>query len=289
MAGVIPPDIRDRICQTIRELIIEKIESRHSRRRTYSVFHQALFPNPLLKAWEFERTVSTALGNSFQTVAKLLAQSSGLYQHVSLQSKIAGWVSNAARATIDAVINKLRRKGMTGFRERFTDLAQKVAAAYHGNEYDHTKSSQKENRVVNGTKVEIIIDLYLRRKNGEELFFEMKSPLPNKDQCVATTEKLLLVHAIRKASHPQVQTYYAMPFNPFERAEPSGSSRASYKHSIAQKYLDLERQVLIGNEFWDLLAGPGTYRELIDLYKQVGQRIRSKVLKVIGFRGLKKQ
>ncbi|MSQ22303.1 MAG: TdeIII family type II restriction endonuclease, partial [Dehalococcoidia bacterium] len=93
---------------------------------------------------------------------------------------------------------------------------------------------------------------------------EMKSPKPNKDQCTRVTSRLLLVHAIKRAGFGSVKTYYAMTYNPY------GELRSSYHHDFALRYLDMEHQVLIGQEFWDFIGGTGTYAALLDIYREVG-------------------
>lgn len=115
-------------------------------------------------------------------------------------------------------------------------------------------------------------DLYLKTKRGEELFFEIKSPKPNKGQCLEVTDRLLQTHAIRKATAPKVRTYFAMAYNPY------GTERSSYKHSFSTKYLDFENQVIIGEEFWDLIGGRGAYEEVLAIYREVGKEKGSDML-----------
>jgi hypothetical protein len=55
-----------------------------------------------------------------------------------------------------------------------------------------------------------------------------------------------------------------MPYNPYR-------SRENYSHSYARQYLDMQHQVLIGEEFWDFVGGVGTYDEVICLYQEVGR------------------
>ena len=102
----------------------------------------------------------------------------------------------------------------------------------------------------------------------------MKSPKPNKSQCLDVTEKLLRIHALRQSGLPNVRTYYAMSYNPY-------GSRDQYKHSFAINLLDMEHQVLLGPEFWELIGGQGTYEQVIELFVQVGREFRSDVLRVL--------
>lgn len=99
--------------------------------------------------------------------------------------------------------------------------------------------------------------------------FEIKSPKPNKDQALASMEKMLRVHLIKRSA--EIKTHYVMPFNPY-------GTREAYGYSIARTYLDMENLVLIQEEFWDDVIGrPGTFRELIRLYRETGTTVRERI------------
>ena len=72
-------------------------------------------------------------------------------------------------------------------------------------------------------------DLYILAKDGTEYFLEIKAPKPNKGQCLEVTQRLLRFHLLRGESRPQIQAYYAMPYNPY------GVTKADYKWSYAFK------------------------------------------------------
>jgi hypothetical protein len=266
MAGLISDDIRSEIKNSLRKTITEKLN--RVQPGTFSPFHQALFPQWLLLAWQFERTCSTGLGKFFEKVAKLLASNSRRYKTVETQKRIEGYISNAASSTINSIVTHLREGGIE------KAVQQAVSSIGNPRKQEYIRKSPFNGlaslvagafRAPNGSRKTIVIDLYLEGLDGTEYYFEMKSPLPNKDQCIATTEKFLWIHAMRPQG--KVVTKYAMAFNPF------GDDRTTYRHSIAKKYLDLKTQVLIGQEFWDLLAGEGAYLELLDVYKEVGQEL----------------
>lgn len=107
-------------------------------------------------------------------------------------------------------------------------------------------------------------DLYIQRHDGSELFFEIKSPKPNKGQCLEVMQRLLRIYAIKQQSAVPIKAFYAMAYNPW------GISRASYRSSITKKYTDFTNAVLIGQEFWSLIGEPSTYTELLEIYHEVG-------------------
>ena len=209
-----------------------------------------------MRPWEFERTFSTALGTSFEVAARVIGERR--FSEAKNGEDFSGSVSPAARSAIDDILRDVRRDGM---RVSYLDLVHKVVAAYVG---------------ASGSLEKVKVDLYLKDGRGQELFFEMKSPKPNKDQCVGTTEKLLLLHAIRRQGPPQVRTYYGMSFNPY------GNSRSDYAHGPATRYLDMSHQVLMGKEFWDVVGGVGTYDEVLSIYREVGSEMIPEVISRFG-------
>ena len=106
-------------------------------------------------------------------------------------------------------------------------------------------------------------DLYLRDADNNEIYFEIKSPRPNKDQCLNTTRKHLTVHCITQRTFPKVRTYYGMAYDPYGEGE--------YCHSLAIKHLDMKNHVLLGRLFWDLLGGKGAYEDVVRVFQKVGR------------------
>ena len=208
-------------------------------------FHESILPDGVIRISEFERSFSTILGNTFEECARLIAASR--FQTVTRKYRLSGAVSAAALSTIDSVTSDIDSNGM---QNNYLDIARMVSQTYSGDMANLPRPR--------------IFDLFLEDFQGNQIYFEMKSPKPNKDQCTRVTARLLLVHAIQGQAPEKIRTYYAMPYNPY------GNARESYNHSFGLRYLDMENQVLLGDEFWNLIGGPGTYEEVLELYREVG-------------------
>lgn len=206
-------------------------------------FHEALLPHGILLVNEFERSFSTKLGTTFEEVARLIAKDR--YARAERGFRITGDVSLATLRTIEGIVNDLGTKR----RQPYPELVRMV-------------TSSTDNQTVERTR---IADLYLQDKDQNEIFMEIKSPKPNKGQCLEVTDRLLQAHAIRKEGPPRVRTFFAMAYNPY------GDDRTDYKHSFTLNYLDFKNQVIIGNEFWELVGGPGTMHEVLSIYREVGK------------------
>ncbi len=209
-------------------------------------FHEAMLPAELLRMSSFERSFSTRLGTTFEEVARLVAQQS--FPVVRRGYQTVGTIDFAADAKIEEIINRLQRSEEHP-RPDFLGWIDEVLRA--------------ESEAV--VRRRIVADLYLQDHDGNEYFFELKSPRPNKGQCLEVTQRLLRAHALRRAPRPRVQAYYAMAYNPY------GATPQAYAHAIALRYLDMEHEVLLGAAFWDFLGGPGTYEAVLALYHEVGR------------------
>lgn len=209
-------------------------------------FHESLIPDGILRVSEFERSFSTKLGTTFEECAKLIAAST--HRRAERGHRVAGHASPKAIKRIEEVVNAISSGGM---RSKYPTLVKEIIAL--------SKSGTGVRRIS-------IADLHIETKTGEELFFEIKSPKPNKGQCLEATARLLQIHAITHEKYPKVKTFYATAYNPY------GLKKEDYKHSFAVNYMDIQNEVLVGKEFWDLVGGDGTYEDVLSIYQDVGCR-----------------
>lgn len=208
-------------------------------------FHESLLPEGLLAISEFERSFSTKLGTSFEECAKLIA--SEVHKSAHRGYVVSGQISTKAVEFIESQFDSVGSKGIQD--GAFIMMANYVASI--GSE------GKLENR-------EIISDLYIERIDKPDLFIELKSPKPNKGQCIEALRRQLLIHGITGGDVSQVRTFFASAYNPY------GLKKSLYKHSFGCRYMDMLEGVLIGKEFWDLIGGPGTYEDVLTIYKEFG-------------------
>ncbi len=208
-------------------------------------FHESLLPDGLLRIAEFERSFSTKLGTTFEECARLLAAS--VHKKAERGYRVQGAVTPEAIKRIEQIVSEVNNGGM---KSKFPTYVREIV--------DLSKGDSRIERLS-------IADLYIETKAGEEWFFEMKSPKPNKGQCLEATGRFLQIHAICREKYSRIKTFYAMAYNPY------GLKKEEYKHSFARNYMDLENEVLIGKEFWDLVGGIGAYEEILAVYQEVGK------------------
>ncbi len=91
----------------------------------------------------------------------------------------------------------------------------------------------------------------------------MKTPLPNLDIAAESKRKILYYLLIKNREGVSgARGVMAFTYNPF-------GTRAEYGHSMTKRIMDMQYEVVMGKEFWDLIAGPGTYAELLNIIEEV--------------------
>ena len=232
-------------------------EAPSSGRGTVKPFHEAILPSRIRAISEFERSFSTRLGSTFEACAQIIAAQ--YHRQAQRGYKLKASVSRIALEEVNIQIRAFESMATQAQRLRFDDMVAAVLS----------KASDDD-----AEKLSITADLYILRHDGTELFFEIKSPQPNKGQCLEVTQRLLRIHLARRQPRPQVQAYFAMPYNPY------GDARSDYRWRYAIDYTPFEDAVRIGQEFWSLVGTDSTYSELLQIYAEVGQECEQAILQL---------
>ena len=126
--------------------------------------------------------------------------------------------------------------------------------------------SGKENKIKS-----VKVDLFLRSKKDEIFMFDLKTVKPNKGDFISYKRNLLEWAAVYfyQNQNVKVKTLIAIPYNPYE---PKPYARWTMKGM-----LDLGEEVMVAEEFWDFLAGVGTYSNLLDCFEQAGIELRPEI------------
>jgi len=209
-------------------------------------FHSLLFPGEALKAFKKQRTVVTKMGQQLiPELAKIIAEDQ--YVEVRRNYEIVGQLDTAKVEVIDNIVNELR---MGRRKPNHQKEIQEILAAKDGGRRE----------------VRVIADLFIGDFKPGPLFLEFKSPRPNLDVCAESKRKMLLFQALFENKNPQA--YLALYYNPFYPEK--------YNHSITKQIMDMNEEVLIGEDVWNKLGGKGTYDELLRIIEEVREEILEK-------------
>jgi len=213
-------------------------------------FHKALLPKSFMRMSSFERSFSASLGKSYERHSALIAKAR--FATAELQHRTEGTMLKSVDTEISDEVGRINKGHVF---ENYFDVIDRIL------EMQKSGTGKTVARSVTS-------DLYLKTDEGDEIFFEIKSPKPNKEQCLNITRKHLWIHAMLNQAYPAVKTYFGMAYNPYGEGN-------RYRHSFATKHLDIKRQTLIGKQYWDFLGGEGTFEELLEIYRKVGE-VKSK-------------
>lgn len=216
-------------------------------------FHVALVPEEIWKSAKFERSFVTSLGMiGWEDIARIIAHDKRGF--AERNKTIEGSIGEKQLAKIQQILRELE----------------------HGKRKPDWKSEISEIRQVSKSgliKVKVVADLYVEDTNLNKKFcFEIKSPKPNSDQTKVSKDKILqLLHL----DNTKISgAYFALPFNPY-------GSKEDYDHPHPFRWFNMRKDesVLIGEEFWNLLGGEGTYESLIKVFEDVGKTYKEKIKK----------
>lgn len=216
-------------------------------------FHARLLGKDRLALYSFIQSLNTSFGVSiFEQVAQSVAEIN--FQRVELGVVSGVKISSDAQLAIQRIIDNLRTASIEPDKEREIEIIRQVCQT-------------GEMRTIKPTK----IDLFLERDNGEIFCVDIKSAKPNKGEFIGFKRTLLEWVAVILAQNPDVQinTLVAIPYNPY-MPQP-------YDRWTMRGMLDLQYELKVAEEFWDFLAGHGSYEEILECFERVGIAMRDEI------------
>ena len=218
--------------------------------------YAALVPDEIFKGSHFERRFVTPFGGVWEKLAQV-AGVTGLGR-CELQKAINGNVPKDRLARIAEVLNRLEHTPK-GVRKIKPDWDKELKYILEGA----------------GELIPTIVvsDVFAENEEtGEKFAFELKAPLPNSDQSKVSKEKILKLYSMQ----PRLinEAYFALPYNPYGKKE-------DYAWSFPARWFNMveDKVVLIGDEFWDLIGGQGTYQMFISEINKLGKEYRERIYK----------
>jgi len=232
------------IHQLLKTKILEKL-NKYSRETVSMPFHVRLLGYDRMAIYSFVQSINTTLGTSiFEQTAKIVAEPH--FDCAQSHYKLEGYFTDAAKIASNKLIAGLRSVKQKANVQNENLLIRQ--ASFTGETTDKRKS---------------IVDLYLKKSNTE-YFIELKTVKPNIDVFEKTKEKLLLWKSLRYSTRENldIKAFVAFPYNP-EAPKP-------YARWTLQGMFDLDNEVKVEDEFWDMLGGKGTFKELLSVFEQTG-------------------
>jgi hypothetical protein len=233
----------------LRQKIDEKLKNYARETSSMPFLAKLMQDSEKVAAYSFIHSLATTLGMSiYEKISEIVA--SPIYDEVETGYDVVGEISNEENNIISQILQEIKNGARTTNKE-------------------HEIKEILQCKSKNGRKIKIRVDLFLR-KGTDEYYIEVKTAKPNIDVFAKSKEKLLQWVALRKK---KVNTLLAIPYNPYH-PEP-------YNRFTMQGYLDEEKDLYVADKFWELLGGKGTYKEILDIFDEVGKEFKEKIQRKI--------
>lgn len=251
----------------IKEFLMEKIRNKlatYNPETSAMPFHFRLIGRDRMALFSFIHSVNTMLGTSiFEQIGKMIVAPRAK-RAIGQYKEFTGFIGSEAILTIEHIMRDLRSATRTPNKEKET--REILAIARQGEM---------------GKRMKKRIDLFVEIEetaNIVEYYFELKTAKPNINEFTEIKRQLLEWVAMRGSENPpevKVKTIVAIPYNPYEPKP--------YERWTLQGLFDLQKEVLVGAEFWNFLGGVGAYEDLLavfgaageELYDEIGSKMKS--------------
>ncbi|MBI4994814.1 TdeIII family type II restriction endonuclease [Candidatus Peregrinibacteria bacterium] len=241
----------------IKEYLIFKIKEKlvnYDPETTSMPFHFRLLGKDRMALFSFIQSVNTTLGTSiFEKVGQMIAEP--LSAEAKDQYKnFEGYISDEAVLKIDSIMRELR--SATRKPNKAIEIKEVLSVCQKG----------KMGKILKKR-----VDLFVKSKDGTENYFELKTAKPNINEFTGIKKQLLDWTAMRGSANSKIKikTFVAIPYNPYE-PQP-------YERWTLQGLFDLKTEVLVGEEFWDILGGKGTYEDLLKVFEEAGIKLNHEI------------
>lgn len=239
---------KEEIRDLLRRMIRNKIQN-YARETTSMPFLTKLMQDDQkVASYSFIHSISTSLGMSiYEDVSVIVA---GPHcEAVDKKVDVKGAISKEQKSVITSIVTELVNGTRKVNKESETREVLK-APAKDGRPQEHGK----------------IVDFFMKR-DGKEYYIEIKTVKPNID--VFEESKTKLLEWIARKQKPII-TVLAFPYNPYH---PEPYSRFTHRG-----VLEVGKEFLVGEEYWDFLGGTGTFKDIMDVFDEVGKELHKEIM-----------
>lgn len=253
-------ETRKKVKELVKKVILSKIDS-YNAETEYKPFFQAIFTKEQILTHTIVHSFYTSFGMSiYEQLVKILAEGAGYVAHT--QYDLLGEIDKKT----EAVINKIDMDLRAG--KRKPDM---------NTEFEEIKKSIQKGRQLEDPDKRV--DVFIKKTDNTEIYFDITSPKPNIKEFVALKRKLLRWVGLRLSNdkNTKIITALGLPYNPYH---PEPYNRWTKGNMYGSN------QLMVGQDFWNFVAGEDIYDEFIKIFQEVGEELREKIKDIA--RGKKK-
>lgn len=239
----------------IKAIIKNAIESKNLSTETeYSPFFNAIFSKEQIITHSIIHSFYTSFGMSvYEQIAVVMANGAG--DEAQRQYELLGEIDDVTEQLMSKIHMNLRNNKSKPDSEAELEAIRKSIK-----KGDKNKDPDR------------IVDLFIKKRNGQELCFDITSVKPNKKEFIELKRKLLRWLALRLSQdkNADILAAVALPYNPYHPAP--------YSRWTKENMYD-DKQLLVGKDFWDFIGGKDSYEEILEICKEVGKDLEDKIKK----------
>lgn len=252
-----------RVQERTKELFTSEIAS--SGNGTASPFHKLLLPEAKVFS-SYERSLSASLGKAFDYIAAEIAKAS--YGNGAHDHPLHGKISTETLGAIETIVTRYRKRigALPDTRAELAELAPIIE-----------KTAPTELRIIKS-------DVFFVDHEGFENFLEIKTSMPNYDQCAAMKTRILTVYAM-KHGLPKVRALAVFPHNP-------NGIAGEYAWPPLKYFLDPKHDwyardhILMGPGLWNFIGNSEkTYEELLECFYEVSIKRKAELWSLLNLTG----
>ena len=247
-------ETRNKVKELIKRVILLKIEN-YNAETEYRPFFQAIFTKEQVLTHTIIHSFYTTFGISiYEQLAKVLAEGAGYEAYT--QYDLLGEIDNRTEAIISKIDMELRSN------KRRPDMEL---------EFEEIKNSIQKGKLLQDPDKRV--DIFIKKKDGTEAYFDITSPKPNIKEFVALKKKLLIWIGLRLSADKNTRVIVALglPYNPYYPKP--------YKRWTTRNMYD-SCQLMVGEDFWNFVAGEEIYDEFIEIFKEIGEELREEIKEI---------
>src|SRR3989338_10889294 len=181
----------------------------------------------------------------YEQLVKILAEGAGY--EAETQYDLLGEIDEKTEAIISKIDMDLRAG------KRSPDMKA---------EFEEIKKSIQKGKAIEDPDKRV--DAFVKKSDGTEIYFDITSPKPNIKEFVTLKKKLLRWVGLRLSIDKNAKVIVALglPYNPYHPKPYNRWTKGNMYDS---------NQLMVGQYFWNFVAGEDVYEEFIDIFKEVGE------------------
>jgi len=247
-------ETRKKVKELVTTVIISKIE-KYNAETEYKPFFQAIFTKEQIITHTVVHSFYTSFGMSiYEQLVKLLAEGAGYEAHT--QYDLLGEIDDKTEGIISKIDLDLRAgRRSPDFKLEFEEIKKSIQKGKENNDPDKR------------------VDVFIKKPDGTEVYFDITSPKPNIKEFVALKKKLLRWIALRLSinKNTKIITALGLPYNPYHPKPYNRWTKGNMYDS---------NQMMVGQDFWNFIAGEDIYDDFIEIFKEVGKELRYKIKEI---------